>query len=131
MHSTVCAQLVVNIPATPDEHIKNGFPLLKSKIRRLPAVHQVTLKIILEHLARVASNSATNKMDVRNLAIVFGAVIFGEDELPKNGDVLSISTFKVSLDDCPNFQHSLEWSRYSHELSCSGYGDGRPDQPCL
>lgn len=80
-----------------DEHIKNGFPLLKSKIRRLPPVHQVTLKAILEHLARVASNSAVNKMDVRNLAIVFGAVIFGEDELPKNGDVLSISTFKVSF----------------------------------
>lgn len=60
-------------------------------------MHQVTLKIILEHLARVADNHAINKMDVRNLAIVFGAVIFGEDELPKNGDVLSISTFKVSL----------------------------------
>lgn len=60
-------------------------------------MHQVTLKTILEHLAKIAANHATNKMDVRNLAIVFGAVIFGEDELPKNGDVLSISTFKVSL----------------------------------
>lgn len=36
-------------------------------------------------------------MDVRNLAIVFGSVIFGEDELPKNSDVLTISAWKVSL----------------------------------
>jgi len=77
--------------------MKNRFPLLKSKIRRLPPVHQATLKAILEHLARVASHSATNKMDVRNLAIVFGAVIFGEDELPKNSDVLSIASWKVRV----------------------------------
>jgi hypothetical protein len=78
-----------------EEHLKNRFPLLRSKIRRLPPVHQATLKVILEHLARVASHSATNKMDVRNLAIVFGAVIFGEDELPKNSDVLSMAAWKV------------------------------------
>lgn len=80
-----------------EEHLKNRFPLLKSKIRRLPPVHQATLKAVLEHLARVASRCAINKMDVRNLAIVFGTVIFGEDELPKNNDVLSVAAFKVRL----------------------------------
>lgn len=45
----------------------------------------------------MSKHSATNKMDVRNLAIVFGAVIFGEDELPKTGDVLAIAAFKVTI----------------------------------
>lgn len=34
-------------------------------------------------------------MDVKNLAIVFGGVIFGEDDLPKGGDLLSMQSWKV------------------------------------
>lgn len=66
-------------------------------MRRLPPVHQATLKAILEHLARVAAHSEKNKMDVKNLAIVFGGVIFGEDDLPKGGDLLSMQSWKDSL----------------------------------
>lgn len=69
--------------------------LLRSKMRRLPQVHQATLKAIIEHLARVAARSEKNKMDAKNLAIVFGSVIFGEDEMPKDGDLLSVQTIKV------------------------------------
>ena len=65
-------------------------------MRRLPSVHQATLKAVVEHLARVAAQSEKNKMDVRNLAIVFGGVIFGEDEIPKGGNLLSIQTWKVT-----------------------------------
>lgn len=36
-------------------------------------------------------------MDVKNLAIVFGGVIFGEDELPKGGDLLSMQSWKVNI----------------------------------
>ena len=71
-----------------ENHVANGFLLLRAKIRRLPPVHQATLKAIVEHLAKVASHSDKNKMDAKNLAIVFGSVIFGEDELPKGGDIL-------------------------------------------
>lgn len=42
-------------------------------------------------------------MDAKNLAIVFGAVIFGEDEIPKGGDLLSVQSWKVSpslFSDC-------------------------------
>ncbi len=78
-----------------EEQILNGFLLLRSKIRRLPPVHQVTLRAVLEHLARVAASSNINKMDCKNLAIVFGAVIFGEDEMPKAEDVLAITAIKV------------------------------------
>jgi len=80
-----------------EEHISNGFLLLRSKIRRLPPVHQVTLRAILEHLAHVAANSSVNKMDCKNLAIVFGTVIFGEDEMPKPEDVLAITTLKDTV----------------------------------
>lgn len=36
-------------------------------------------------------------MDAKNLAIVFGSMIFGEDELPKGGDLLSVQTVKDTL----------------------------------
>jgi hypothetical protein len=68
---------------------------MRSKIRRLPASHRETLRAIVEHLARVAAFSDKNKMDARNLAIVFGTVIFGEDEMPKGGDLLSVQNVKV------------------------------------
>ncbi|KAF9229718.1 RhoGAP-domain-containing protein [Gyrodon lividus] len=67
---------------------------MRSKIRRLPASHRETLRAIVEHLARVAAFSDKNKMDARNLAIVFGTVIFGEDEMPKGGDLLSVQNVK-------------------------------------
>jgi hypothetical protein len=106
-----------------EEHLKNRFPLLKSKIRRLPPVHQATLKAVLEHLARVASHSATNKMDVRNLAIVFGTVIFGEDELPKNNDVLSMAAWKVRPHHVP-----LMFAKSIH--LCPGYCYGGSHLEC-
>lgn len=70
--------------------------LLRSKIRRLPPVHQATLKALVEHLARVVALSDKNKMDAKNLAIVFGGVVFGEDDIAKGGaDLLTIQTWKV------------------------------------
>ncbi|KIO02466.1 hypothetical protein M404DRAFT_16145 [Pisolithus tinctorius Marx 270] len=67
---------------------------MRSKIRRLPAIHRETLRTTVEHLARVAGHSDKNKMDIKNLAIVFSNVIFGEDELPKGGDLLSMQHVK-------------------------------------
>lgn len=64
-------------------------------MRRLPPVHLAVLKAIVEHLSRVTAFSDKNKMDAKNLAIIFGGVIFGEDELPKGGDLLSVQTGKV------------------------------------
>ncbi|KAJ7356969.1 hypothetical protein DFH08DRAFT_469880 [Mycena albidolilacea] len=85
------------------DHQSNNFMLLRSKIRRLPPVHQATLKAVVEHLARVIAFSDKNKMDAKNLAIVFGGVIFGEDDISKGGvgasagDLLTIQTWKDSL----------------------------------
>ncbi|KAF8592006.1 RhoGAP-domain-containing protein [Ramaria rubella] len=80
-----------------EEHVANNFPVLRSKLRRLPPVHQATLRCVVEHLARVSSRNQYNKMDAKNLAIVFGSVIFGEDELPKDGDILSMQTWKDTV----------------------------------
>lgn len=83
-----------------DEHVTNDFRILKAKIRRLPTVNQFTLRRLLIHLAKVAAHSEKNKMDVKNLAIVFGAVVFGEDELSKSGDILNYQTSKdVVMED--------------------------------
>ena len=61
----------------------------------------------MEHLSRVAAFSDKNKMDIRNLAIVFGTVIFGEDDVPKGGDLLSVQNIKV-LDAYPSVSQNTD-----------------------
>ncbi|KAK7694250.1 hypothetical protein QCA50_001430 [Cerrena zonata] len=107
-----------------DEHISNDFQLLRSKIRRLPPVHQATLKAIVEHLARVAAKSEKNKMDSRNLAIVFGSVIFGEDNLPKDGDLMSVQSWKDTLmEDLITHSYILFQSNQSPPLPLAPLGE--------
>ncbi len=78
-----------------DKHVANNFLFIRGKIRRLPPVHQATLKLLLEHLSRVVAHAERNKMDAKNLAIIFGAIVFGEDDMPKNGDLLALQSWKV------------------------------------
>jgi len=77
-----------------EKHFASDFQLVRAKIRRLPPIHRYTLKAVLLHLNRVASRREKNKMDTRNLAIVFG--IFGNDDEPKGGDLLSLQGHNVS-----------------------------------
>ncbi|KAH9919137.1 uncharacterized protein B0H18DRAFT_882164 [Fomitopsis serialis] len=101
-----------------DEHRGNDFQLIRGKIRRLPTVHQSTLKVLVEHLARIAAHAEKNKMDAKNLAIVFGAVIFGEDEMPKSGgDLLTVHSWKDTLcEDLISNAHILFQSTDSPQL---------------
>ena len=46
--------------------------LVKNK---LPVAHRETLQAMVQHLCQIAENSDTNKMDLRNLAIVFGPTL--------------------------------------------------------
>ncbi|KAF8446335.1 hypothetical protein L210DRAFT_3610805 [Boletus edulis BED1] len=81
---------------------------MRSKIRRLPAIHRETLRALVEHLSRVAAFSDKNKMDIRNLAIVFSTVIFGEEDIPKGGDLLSVQNIKdTRMDDMIQFTSQL------------------------
>lgn len=95
----IVIMLTCNTTADPsviaEVHKKNDFVLLRAKMRRLPPVNQATLKAIVEHLARVAQHQSHNKMDPHNLAIAFGGVIFGEEEIPKVENLLSMSSVKV------------------------------------
>jgi hypothetical protein len=65
--------------------------MIRGKIRRLHPVHQATLRAILEHLMKVAANSKHNKMDAKNLAVVFGPVILGEETVSTPIDILTMS----------------------------------------
>ncbi|KAG8831371.1 hypothetical protein FRC17_003252 [Serendipita sp. 399] len=82
-----------------DRHLSNNLATIRSKIRRLPAIHQSTLRAMLEHLAKVAANQKYNKMDAKNLAVVFGPVILGEESLPTGMDLLTMTkdTFMEDL----------------------------------
>ncbi|KAN0063053.1 hypothetical protein ACQY0O_004216 [Thecaphora frezii] len=61
-----------------EEHIRTGFAKLKGRLRRLPPIHQVTLKVIVQHLARVAEHSDRNKMTASNLSVVFSPCLLSE-----------------------------------------------------
>ncbi|TFY83128.1 hypothetical protein EWM64_g882 [Hericium alpestre] len=71
---------------------------LPEPVFRFPLEERVKHTKELEHLSRVAAHQDKNKMDAKNLAIVFGTVIFGEDEIPTEGmDLLNIQSTKDSL----------------------------------
>ncbi|KZV76944.1 RhoGAP-domain-containing protein [Peniophora sp. CONT] len=81
-----------------DEQRANGFVLLRSKIRRLPAINRYVLRAVLEHLARVVAHVKQNKMDSKNLGIVFATVIFGEeDTAPVESDLLRMASWKDTV----------------------------------
>lgn len=76
-----------------ESHISSNFSAFRARLSRMPAIHRSTFRLIIEHLARVAAQSAKNKMDAKNLALIFGKTLFGEDELPKNGDLSALAAY--------------------------------------
>uniref|UniRef100_A0A670JB15 Rho GTPase activating protein 21 n=1 Tax=Podarcis muralis TaxID=64176 RepID=A0A670JB15_PODMU len=65
-----------NRKVDPVERLKT----LKRLIRDLPEHHYETLKFLSAHLKTVAENSEKNKMEPRNLAIVFGPTLVRSSE---------------------------------------------------
>ncbi|WFD29433.1 hypothetical protein MSPP1_000442 [Malassezia sp. CBS 17886] len=63
-----------------DEHIRSGFAIFKSRIRRMPPIHQATLRALVMHLAQVARESEMNKMTASNLALIFSPVVLAESD---------------------------------------------------
>ena len=47
----------------------------------MPEVNYETLRYLIFHLARLAANQAVNKMDPKNLAIVFGPNLIRDPDL--------------------------------------------------
>ncbi|XP_018575341.1 rho GTPase-activating protein 21 isoform X4 [Anoplophora glabripennis] len=74
--SLVTDQLYPNfIKADKIEDPKLRMEELKRLVRSLPKHNYHTLKYLIMHLKRVADNSKVNKMEAKNLAIVFGPTI--------------------------------------------------------
>jgi len=63
------------IEASKIEQANKRLEALRRLVRDLPEIHHETLKFVTKHLCKVADNSATNKMEIRNLAIVFGPTL--------------------------------------------------------
>ncbi|WOO83507.1 Glucosamine 6-phosphate N-acetyltransferase 1 [Vanrija pseudolonga] len=80
-----------------DQHIANDFTSLRGRLRRLPPIHQTTVRAIIEHLSRIAARSNTNKMSAKNLAVVFNSVVFGSDAVPTNGNALTMHLEKDTV----------------------------------
>ncbi|XP_077160151.1 rho GTPase-activating protein 21 isoform X2 [Paroedura picta] len=68
------------IEANRNEDPMERLKTLKRLIRDLPEHHYETLKFLSAHLKTVAENSEKNKMEPRNLAIVFGPTLVRTSE---------------------------------------------------
>ncbi|WRT68976.1 uncharacterized protein IL334_005958 [Kwoniella shivajii] len=78
----------VKFTESREAHIESNFSSLRSRLRRLPPIHQTAFQAMIEHLGRVNQNSATNKMDAKNLAVVFNSVLFGQEQMPTDTNSL-------------------------------------------
>jgi len=47
-------------------------PFLRFQIGKLPKANYETLKYLMSHLGRIVSHSHVNRMEARNLALMFG-----------------------------------------------------------
>ncbi|XP_018603308.1 rho GTPase-activating protein 21a isoform X6 [Scleropages formosus] len=68
------------IEANRIEDAVERLKILKKLLRELPSHHYETLKFLSAHLKTVAENSEKNKMEPRNLAIVFGPTLVRTSE---------------------------------------------------
>ncbi|PVG02244.1 RhoGAP-domain-containing protein [Serendipita vermifera] len=93
-----------------EKHLSSNLAMIRGKIRRLPPIHQATLRAILEHLTKVVANAKYNKMDAKNLAVVFGPVILGEEALSTPVDILTMSKDTLMEDLISNVRMLYEHS---------------------
>jgi len=63
------------IEASKIEQPAKRLEALRRLVRDMPDAHHETLRYLIQHLCNVADHSNINKMEVRNLAIVFGPTL--------------------------------------------------------
>lgn len=49
-------------------------------LHKLPQVNKHTLRVLILHLNKVATHSGKNRMQIHNLAIIFGPSLFSSDD---------------------------------------------------
>lgn len=65
--------MFISADKLPDNSVR--VRTIRRLVRGLPDHHYETLKFLMEHLKRVVAESSVNKMEARNLAIVFGPTL--------------------------------------------------------
>jgi len=60
--------------------MKQRFRAIDELLNKLPQVNKETLKVLIVHLERVATHSGKNRMQIHNLAIIFGPSLFCAEE---------------------------------------------------
>uniref|UniRef100_A0AC34PUF0 Uncharacterized protein n=1 Tax=Panagrolaimus sp. JU765 TaxID=591449 RepID=A0AC34PUF0_9BILA len=74
---------------------KNKIKPVDDLLGKLHPVHRETLRVLLEHLLRVAEKSDKNRMTIHSLAIMFGPALFStEDKSAKNANTVDKKTVK-------------------------------------
>uniref|UniRef100_A0A0K0FC67 Rho GTPase-activating protein 27 n=1 Tax=Strongyloides venezuelensis TaxID=75913 RepID=A0A0K0FC67_STRVS len=63
-------------------NMETRFVKIDELLGKLPTVNRHTLIHLLKHLQRVSNYSSKNRMQIHNLAIVFGPTLFGCDDRP-------------------------------------------------
>uniref|UniRef100_A0A0K0E996 Rho-GAP domain-containing protein n=1 Tax=Strongyloides stercoralis TaxID=6248 RepID=A0A0K0E996_STRER len=63
-------------------NMETRFVKIDELLTKLPTVNKHTLIHLLKHLQRVSNYSIKNRMQIHNLAIVFGPTLFGCDDRP-------------------------------------------------
>lgn len=66
-------QEFINAAADPDPD--KALEKIKALIQDLPEINYETLRFLICHLRKVADHSEKNRMETRNLAIVFGPTV--------------------------------------------------------
>jgi hypothetical protein len=95
--------------------------LIKTKIRTLPPQNLSCLKFLCEFLLKVAARSNQNKMDIRNIAIVFGPTVFRtRDGAEEFNDVIESSNLMSLI--LQNFETIFQSDGTSSYDSISSYG---------
>ncbi|KRX78955.1 WW domain-containing protein [Trichinella sp. T6] len=68
------------------QNAKLRYCAFRDLVARLPPPHHDTLNALLIHLLKVAEKSSTNRMQIHNLAIVFGPTLFSSCPKPEKAE---------------------------------------------
>merc|ERR1711971_436531 len=92
-------QLHLDLRKAAEGHgkIKDDIPAsMKSELEKLDLINRETLEVVVKHLSRVAK--AENKMDVDNIALLFGQVLLWPDnEVPMDFGMLAEAAKNVKV----------------------------------
>uniref|UniRef100_A0A915N7G9 Uncharacterized protein n=1 Tax=Meloidogyne javanica TaxID=6303 RepID=A0A915N7G9_MELJA len=67
-------------PIFPATMHKEFMSAINDLLNKLPQVNKQTLRVLILHLNKVATHSGKNRMQIHNLAIIFGPSMFCSDE---------------------------------------------------